>query len=295
MTTRTALTHPEKTLFPGGVTKQDVASYYESVADRMLAFLEDRPLVMQRFPDGIEKDGFYQKNAADYFPDWIRRVQVPKQGGTVNHVLCNDLDTLLYLVNHNTITFHTWLSKADALYNPDLLVFDLDPPAKKDARALRKAALDVRDLLRELGLNSFVQTSGSRGFHIDVPLDREHDFDTVGAFAMDVANTLVARDPELYTTEFRKKKRGNRIFIDTLRNAYAQTAVAPYSLRPKRGAPAATPLEWHEVEDGTVRPDQFNLKNMRERLRSDGDPWRSLLSKPQSLDEAIRLLERFQE
>ena len=252
--TRVQLTHPDREMFPAGMSKADVAGYYERVAGYMLPFLRDRPLVMQRFPEGIGEDGFYQKNASSYFPDWIQRVEVEKQGGSVHHVLCNDLDTLLYLVNQGCITFHTWLSRVDHLDHPDVMVFDLDPQKENDDAGARRGSLQMRELLTELDLECFVQATGSRGFHVDVPLDRSEDFDSVRAFGLEVAETLVAREPRLYTTEFQKSKRGDHIFVDTLRNAYAQTAVAPYSLRAKPGAPAATPLTWDEVERGKVTP-----------------------------------------
>ena len=283
MKARPRLTHPDRVLFPG-ITKEAVAAYYESVVEHMLPFLKDRPLVMQRFPEGIEGPGFYQKNAAEYFPDWIHQVKVPKHGGSVRHVLCNDLDTLIYLVNQASITFHIWPSRTDRLLYPDLMIFDLDPQNEDDPASVRHGALQLRDLLRELDLVSFVQTSGSRGYHLYVPLDRSRDFESVGDFALRVANLLTAREPDRYTTEFHKAKRGSRIFIDTLRNAYAQTAVAPYSLRPKPGAPAATPLEWEELEREQVDPTDFNLSNMAQRLQSKGAAWQKLFSKPQTLD-----------
>lgn len=277
-------------MFPNGITKAGLAHYYEGVAEYMLPFLRERPLVLQRFPEGIEEEGFYQKNASDYFPDWIEQVEVEKQGGTVNHVVCNDVDTLLYLVNQGSVTFHAWLSRKDRLNNPDLLVFDLDPQGDGDFDIVRAGALNLRDLLGDLGLSCFVQTTGSRGLHVLVALDRSHDFDTVRAFARDVAERLAEQDPNRFTTEQRKSKRGGRVFIDTLRNSYAQTAVAPYSLRAKRGAPAATPLEWREVERGELRPDGYDIANVLRRLGQMEDPWKRLFERPQTLDAPMKKL-----
>ena len=292
MKTQVQLTHPDRQMFPEGIAKRDVAAYYESVAEYMLPFLKDRPLVMQRFPEGIGKDGFYQKNASDYFPDWIRQAEVPKHGGTVNHVLCDDLDTLIYLVNQGTITFHVWTSRIDALHNPDVMVFDLDPHKDDAPEAVREGALELRALLEELGLRSFVQTSGSRGFHIDVPLARSEDFEAVAGFSLGVAKALVARNRKRYTTEFHKSKRGGRIFIDTLRNAYAQTAVAPYSLRPRTGAPAATPLRWEELAEKAIKPTDFGLATMGQRLKEHGDAWKGFFESAQPLKPAMELLDR---
>lgn len=282
------ISHADKVFFPAedgkdDLTKLDVARYYERVAEVMVPHLRDRPLTLHRYPDGIEEEGFYQKDAPDYFPDWIRTAEMEKEDGTVEHVLCDDAATLLYLANQGCVTPHVWLSRADRPRHPDRLVFDLDPPAEKygggeisDAalEELRWAARRLRDYLDELGLESRPMTTGSRGFHVVVALDRSTDFAEVRPVARRVAESLADEHPDRLTVEQRKKKRGERVFVDWLRNGYAQLAVAPYALRARPGAPVATPLDWDEL--GDVQPRKYRLANLFRRLGQTEDPWADL-------------------
>ncbi|HZD65429.1 MAG TPA: non-homologous end-joining DNA ligase, partial [Acidimicrobiales bacterium] len=244
------VTHPDKVLYPHeGITKVQVVDYYRQVAATMGPHLRDRPLAEHRYPDGIEGPDFYQKNVPDYFPDWIPRVEVPnKGGGTSLHVRGNGAATLAYLASQACLTPHAWLSRADRLERPDRLIFDLDP-AGNDLGLLRFAARAVGDLVSELGLTPFLMTTGSRGYHVVVPLRRDQDFDTVRDFAHGVAERLAERHPDSLTIEQRKEERRGRLFLDYLRNGYAQTSVAPYALRARPGAPVATPLFWEELDD----------------------------------------------
>jgi bifunctional non-homologous end joining protein LigD len=280
----------DRVLFPDdGIRKADVVDYYERVADVMLPHIQDRPLMLQRFPDGIGEPGFFQKNVSSYFPKWIKTVSVKKAGGTVKHVLCNDVATLVYLANQACITPHVWLSRAPRLKYPDLLVFDLDP-AGDDFGFVRKAALELRRMLEDLDLTSFPMTTGSRGLHVSLPLDQKADFDTVRDFARNVAEALARRYPDRITTAQRKEQRRGRLFVDIMRNAYAQTVVAPYSLRAKPGAPVATPLEWDELSDSRLHSQRYTLKNIIRRIEQRGDPWKSIRRRPQSLDRGRQLL-----
>ena len=202
------ITHPEKILFPDdGITKGELASYYEMIAPVMLPHLRRRPITMERFHRGIAAPGFFQKDVSKGFPDWLVRVEVPKKDGTVHHPIANDTRSLLWLANQNSITIHVWPSRTPNLYNPDICVFDLDPSKADDPDALRKVALSVRDLLAELGLPSWIKTSGSKGFHIAVPLDGKSDFGVVARFAHTVGRVLVERDPDNLTQEFSKADR----------------------------------------------------------------------------------------
>jgi len=281
----------DKVLFPdAGVTKGDLIDHYRAVADRMLPFLRDRPVSMQRFPDGIAADGFYQKEAPDYFPAWIRRVTVEKEGGTVDHVVCDNEATLVYLANQACITPHVWLSRADEIHRPDRMIFDLDP-ADDDFELVRFAARELRELLHEVGLDPYVMTTGGRGLHVVVPLDRSADFDAVRAFARDVAETLAGRHDDRLTTETRKSKRRGRLFLDYLRNAYAQTGVPPYAVRPRPGAPVAVPLDWGEVSDSDLRGDAYNTRNVRARLARKDDPWKGMSRHARSLTAPRRKLD----
>jgi bifunctional non-homologous end joining protein LigD len=282
------LTHPGKVLFPGdGLTKEDLARYYADVADVMLPWLRDRPITMVRFPDGLDGQRFFQKNVPSYFPDWIRRVEVGKEGGVVEHAICDKPATLVYLANQACIEIHGFLSRADKVETPDQLVFDFDPPDGEHFGDVRRAALWARDLLDgELGLTSFVRTSGGRGLHVHVALNRRAGFDATREFAHQTADVLARRHPDVITTEQRKDKRGTRIYADVMRNAYAQTVVANYGVRGRPGAPVATPLSWQEVDDPGLEPGQFTVATIRARLTSTVDPWSDFTSSRHGLGEA---------
>jgi bifunctional non-homologous end joining protein LigD len=283
------LTHPDKALFPAdGITKADLAAYYDKVADWMLPHLAGRPVSMQRFPNGIDARGFFHKDLPDYFPDWIKRLDVPKANGTVTHAIVSNLDTLLYLVNQNTITPHVWLSRADRVWQPDRLVIDLDPPPGGDFAVVRRAARQTGELMRELGFSPFAQVTGSKGIHVWVPLRRRARFEEVHALARDIGRVLAANNPDQLTTEFRKANRGDRILVDTARNGYAQTAVPPYAVRPLPGAPVATPIDWEELSDSRLRPDRWNVTNIMRRLRVKGDPWADIASYARGIARARR-------
>ena len=286
------ITHPEKVLFPGdGITKADLAAYYERVSEWMLPHVAFRPVSMQRFPDGIDGKGFFHKDVPPYFPKWIRRVKVPKADGTVTHLYACDADTLVYLVGQNTITPHVWLSRADRVWQPDRMVLDFDPAPGSDFAAVRRAARHAGELLTELGFTPFAQVTGSKGIHVWTPLRRRARHDEVRAFAGSVGRVLAARHPDELTTEWHKEKRDGRILVDTARNTYAQTAVPPYAVRPRPGAPVATPITWDELSDSKLRPDRWNVKNVFRRLRAKGDPWADIGSYARGISRARRRVE----
>ena len=277
------LTRPEKVLFPeDGIDKRELAEYYQHIAEIMLPYLRDRPVTMERFPDGIDGPRLVQKEAAAYFPRWIRTASMAKQEGTVRHVVCQDAATLVYLANQACITPHVWLSRIDKPHLPDQMIFDLDPSAD-DFRAVCRAALALRDVLQRAHLEAFVKTTGSRGLHVLVPLKRRADFDEVRAFARAIATELVQSDAKQLTLEVRKDKRAGRIFIDTARNAYAQTAAPPYAVRPRPGAPVAAPLDWRELEDSRLTSDRYTIHNIFDRLSKRGDIWKDVARHAQAL------------
>jgi bifunctional non-homologous end joining protein LigD len=282
------LTHPGKILFPAdGLTKEDLARYYADVADVMLPWLRDRPITMVRYPDGLGGQRFFQKNASSHFPRWIRRVEVGKEGGVVEHVICDKPATLVYLANQACIEIHGFLSRAGKVEVPDQLVFDFDPPDGQHFPDVRRVALWARELLDgELGLTSFVRTSGGRGLHVHVALNRRAGFDATREFAHQAAEVLARRHPDVITTEQRKDKRGTRIYADVMRNAYAQTVVANYGVRGRPGAPVATPLSWQEVDDPGLEPGQFTLATVRARLAGTDDPWSDFTTSRHSLGQA---------
>ena len=284
------ITHPEKVLFPDdGITKGDLAAYYEAVAEVMLPHIRGRPITMERYHRGIGTAGFFQKDVSKGFPDWLKRVEVPKKGGTVHHPLAYDVPALLWLANQNCITPHVWTSRVPDLYHPDVCVIDLDPSKDDEPHVLRAAALSTRDLLAELGLTSWIKTSGSKGFHIVVPLDGKTEMGDVAGFAHAVGTLLVTRDPDHLTQEFSKVDRGGRILIDTGRNGYSATFAAAYAVRAKPGAPVSAPCTWQDVEDGRVGPRTFTLRNTPARIETVGDLWGEM--KGQSLKKATKLVQ----
>ncbi|SMO58573.1 non-homologous end-joining DNA ligase [Fodinibius sediminis] len=283
----------DKVFFPGNeVTKGRLLDYYRAISDVMLPHLEDRPLTLQRFPDGIGGEGFYQKKVSDHFPGWIGRTSVMLKGEDKKQeqLFCNDAATLAYLVGQGTIAFHIWQSRRDKLHHPDRLVFDLDPP-DDNFEPVRKAARELKRLLESVELTPFVMTTGSRGLHVVTPLDRSHNFEAVRTFAKDIANLLTGKYPDRYTTDIRKDKRGDRLFLDYLHNAYGQNSIAPYSVRPLKSAPVATPLDWDELNNGKLHAQSYTLKNILRRMGQKKDPWTSFKRHARSLDTPRRLLE----
>ncbi|MGA4845611.1 non-homologous end-joining DNA ligase [Streptomyces sp. G5(2025)] len=299
------LHRPDKILFPArddpggkgddpggdgddpGCTKADLFDHYRSVAPFMLPHLRGRPLMLERHPDGVDGPRFMQKDTPDHYPDWITRAEVAKQGGTVTHTVCDDTATLLFLADQACLTLHRWLSRTGRIDRPDRLVFDLDP-AKDDFGAVRDAARLLGELLDHMGLPSALMTTGSRGLHVVVPLNGHHDFDDVRDFAKDVADTLAAAHPERFTTAARKEARGDRLYLDVQRNAYAQTAVAPFSVRAAPGAPVAVPIAWEQLDDPAVHARRWTIENAVEQARSD--PWAGVLRTGRALGPARRKL-----
>jgi bifunctional non-homologous end joining protein LigD len=295
--TTVELSNTAKVLFPGdGITKGDLVAYYQSVAEAMLPPLRDRPVSMTRFPDGITGHGIVQKNVPDYFPGWITRAGVRKEGGSLQQVVCDKPATIVYLANQACIELHAFLSRLEHIDEPDQLIFDLDPPDSDRFGDVRVCALRLHELLTgELGLPAFVKTTGGKGLHVHVPLNAREDFDAVREFAREVAGLLAARNPDLVTTEQRKDKRGPRIYADIMRNAYAQLAVAPYSVRARPGAPVATPLSWDELDDEGLRPGQFTLRTVPGRIHEAswrGGPWAGMARRRPGLTRAHESLRR---
>jgi bifunctional non-homologous end joining protein LigD len=278
------ISNRDKVLFPSdGLTKGDLIDYYLSVADVMIPHLERYGVTMHRFPDGLDGEDFVQKSATN-FPDWIRTVTIPRRrGGSFPAPIVDSRATLVYLANQAVITLHPYLSRADDLEHPDKMIFDLDPPEdSEDYDAARQGALRTREVLADLEFMAWVQTTGSKGFHVVVPLDRALAFDDVRQFAHDVALLLVRRHPDRFTVQQRKEHRRGRVFVDTLRNAYGATAAAPYTVRALPGAPVATPIEWDELEAG-VEPRSWDISSVPNRMAQRDDPWASMMRHARSL------------
>ncbi len=253
------ISNPEKLIFPdANITKLEMVQHYQKVAKLMLPYIKDRPLTLHRFPDGIDKSGFYQKNASDYFPDFIKTIKVETEDGENIQILCNTEKSLIYLANQGTVGFHIWLSKKDNLYKPDKVVFDLDPP-EDSFEMVKKGAKITGDFLRSKGIEPNIMTTGQSGFHVWYKIQRRNTFDELRPKLKDLAQELEDQHPALFTTAVRKNKREGKIFLDYLRNAYAQTSVCPYSLRPNRLGGIAMPIDWEDLKN-IKSADQFNLK-----------------------------------
>ncbi len=279
------ISNRDKLFFPEvDLTKGDLIDYYQKIAEVMLPHLQGYGISMQRFPDGLQGESWYEKDAPDYFPAWIETVKIPKrEGGSFNAPVIGSEAGLVYLANQAVVTLHAYLAQMDHLEKPDKLIYDLDPPEEnEDFGAVRDAALALHDLLDELGLSNWVQTTGSKGFHVVLPLDQSLGFDAVRDFAVDTARVLVRRNEDQFTLEQRKAKRGGRIYLDTNRNTYGATSVAPYSVRARPDAAVATPLDWDEVRSG-ANPRDWTMENIFQRLGQKEDPWKEVLQRKQSL------------
>jgi bifunctional non-homologous end joining protein LigD len=272
---RIELSNPDKVLFPAdGLTKADLAAYYESVAGWMVPHVRDRPLNLWRWNTGIDGRLVVQQDIPKGAPDWVKRVETPRRkGGSIEHVLCQDADTLRWLANQNCITPHVWSARRDRLDRPDHIVFDFDPEAGSDFALVREGALLAGERLRELGLEPFAMVTGSKGIHVIAPIKRTRDAAWVRERAGELGVEIAERSPDTLTTEWRKEKRDGKILVDTARNTYGQTVVAPYAVRALEGAPVATPLVWEELSDPELSARSWTLRTVGDRLAERGDPW----------------------
>jgi bifunctional non-homologous end joining protein LigD len=269
------------------LTKADLVGHYHDLASHLLPEMKGRPLMLERHPDGLSGPRFMQKNTPDSYPDWIHRAELAKKGGTVTHAVCDDEATLLYLADQACVTFHRWQSRADRPDNPDRLVFDLDP-AGDDFEQVRSAARRVGELLADLRLPAALMTTGSRGLHVIVPLDRRAGFDEVRDFAGEAADLLATRDADHLTTQVRTGARGGRLYLDIQRNAYAQTSVAPYSVRAKPGAPVATPIRWDQLDDPDLHAQSWSVGTVLPQAQKN--PWSDVPARGRGLGPAARRL-----
>ena len=279
---RVRISHPDKVLFPDdGITKLDLAEYYAAVAPAMAPHVRDRPLNLWRWNAGIDHDVVVQQAIPKGAPEWVRRVTVSRRkGGEITKVVGGEAATLVWLANQNCITPHVWTARHDRPDHPDRSVFDFDPPDEGGGQfeAIREGALALGDLLRSRGLAPHAMTSGSRGIHVVAPLRRGPDSDTVRTVAGELAEEIAGQLPDTLTTSWRKEGRGGRVLVDAARNTYAQTAVAPYAVRAKPGAPVATPLAWEELSDPSLSPRRWGVRDVPARLEARGDPWEGISS-----------------
>jgi bifunctional non-homologous end joining protein LigD len=268
-----SVSNPEKVLFPkSGITKREFVDYYVLAARYILPHVQGRPISMERFPDGVGGDRFFQKATPEYFPDFLTRVEIASEEGTSKlYTVIDNEASVVYLANLVTIP-HIWMSRADALRRPDRLVWDLDPMGVGFDKVKVGAKL-LRYLLGELGLACYPMLTGSRGIHVVAFTRPEADVDVVFQFTKDVAVLLARKLPQLFTATYTKSQRGRKIYLDYHRNVYAQTAVAPYAVRAREGAPAAVPILWEDVDDDALQANAFTVRNAASRLEEVGDAW----------------------
>lgn len=288
------ITNPDKILFPKAkIKKIELVEYYRKIAPIMVPHLKNKPLTMNRYPNGIAKPMFYQKDAPDFFPEYMAMQPVKRSsGGTITYAMINNQASLVYIGNYVCVP-HVWLSKAPKLNYPNRMIFDLDPSPGVTFQEVKWAAGELNGLLQLLGLPTFLMTTGSRGLHVVVPLKQTMLFDDVRAFAQEIAHHLIQMHPKKLTLEIRKNKRGKRIFLDTLRNAWAATAVAPYGVRAKAGAPVATPLEWNELSR-LQSSQKYTIKTIFQRIARKGDIWQHINKKALTLTNARKKFDMLQ-
>lgn len=285
------LTSPDKVLYPdSGITKLDLAKYYYDIADWILPQIAHRPVVLVRCPEGRKKECFYQKHPGVGTPDFLRQIPIQEKQRKDNYLVVDDAKDLIALAQMGALEIHAWGSREDKLENPDRLIFDLDPALDVPWERVIDGARQIRQFLDELGLESFVKTTGGKGLHLIIPIDRRHDWDDAKAFCKQVADSIVAADPDHYTANMSKAARPGKIFVDYLRNGRGATSVVPYSTRSKPGATVSTPLTWDEL-NSQITSDHFNIRNIRDRLTSlREDPWKELRSIRQSLTAPMKKL-----
>ena len=281
------ISHPERVVYPGaGITKLDVARYYYAMADLILRYSKNRPLALVRCPTGLAGACFFQKHATDAVGNGLARVPIKESDGTGIYLAATDRQGLVALAQMGVLELHIWDSRADALERPDMFVMDLDPDEALPFSDVVESAGLIRALLQELGLASFVKTTGGKGLHVVVPLQRRSSWDDVKRFTQGLADHMARTMPARFTAKMAKPRRKGKIFVDYLRNARGATAVAPYSLRARPGAPIATPLHWDELIRG-LDPREFNLKTAS-RLRTRTDPWPGYFDLAQSITRDMR-------
>ena len=287
------LSNLDKVFWPSdGYTKRDLLEFYHNVADLLLPYLKDRPMVLERFPDGIEGKSFYQKEAPEFLPEWVSTVAIKSESTekTIHYLLCQDRPTLVYLTNLACISQHPWSSRVETLQNPDFLIIDLDPDQGISFSKVCQVALKVREVIESVEMSGYPKTSGASGIHILIPLKPDCSYENVRTFAEIIARLTVDGLEEIATFERSSRKRRNKIYVDFLQNGWGKTIASPYSVRPRPGATVSTPLEWKEVSS-SLRPGAFHIKNIFRRLERKGDLFEGVLKDKRSLREALKKLQ----
>lgn len=284
------LTNLDKNMFPG-ISKMEVIKYYLNIADTLLPHIKDRPLVLKRYPEGIDGDYFYQKECPKHAPQWVQTFGISHGEKTVNYIICNDVATLIWLVNLGCLEFHVWRSKLTSISYPDIAVMDLDPAPSVDFKILLKVAQLVRQALQEFNIHCYPKTSGSRGIHIFIPLTPQYPFTKVTVAMEYIAKMITNIYPSRCTTERMVSKRGNKIYLDYLQNSWGKTMAWHYSLRPTPAATVSTPLLWEEIEAGNIKVEDYNINTIITRIKLLGDLYQGLITKQQNIDSLLTMID----
>jgi len=285
-----AISNLGKVFWPDeGLTKGDLLRYYEKMAPMILPYLADRPESMNRFPNGILGKNFYQKNIDHQAPDWAETIEIDSEEKQVNYLLCQNKETLLFMINMGCIELNPWNSRRDKLDYPDYLVIDLDPVEIK-FDYVKKAALLVKETLDELGVNGYPKTSGATGIHIYIPLSGKFKYEQARLFGEILANLIYEKAPDFLSLERRPKKRIGRVYLDYLQNSRGQTLASVYSVRPLPGAPVSTPLFWDELERKDLMPRTYNLKNIFKRVSELGDIFKPVIEEGINIEQILELI-----
>ena len=282
--TKVELKNLDKIFYPKiKVNKAQIIEYYIKLAPKILPIIADRPLVLTRYPDGIEgeKVSFFEKNAPEGTPNWVKtkKIYSPTSKRDVHYIVCNDLDTLIWLANLAALEIHMPFSKIDELDKPDLLFFDVDPEPPATLSDAAEVALLLKDKLLELGLTPFVKTSGKKGLHVVIPIVPEHTFEKARAFVHKIGIDL-AKESDIVVSEFKDTKKPGKVFADYLQNSPMRTMVVPYSLRPTPEATVSTPLEWSEVKKG-INPTDYTISSV---VKRTSNPWKNIFEKQRKLE-----------
>lgn len=287
------LTHLDKIYFPkDGLTKGDVINYYQKISSYILPYLKDRPESLYRLPNGINKVGFYQKDADENTPEWveIREIFSESTEKIVHYIICNNKQTIAYLNNLGCIEFNTWNSRITKEEYPDYLVLDIDPSARNNFSEVIEVALAAEEILNALNIESYPKTSGSTGLHIYIPMNARYTYEEVKDLAYILMQSINQSLPDLTTLERSLEKRSkSKIYLDYLQNAKGQTLCSVYSLRPRNGASVSTPLEWEELKRG-LSPLDFNIWNTLNRLKEKGDLFKPVMGKSIDYTEVFKNL-----
>ncbi|TLU98861.1 non-homologous end-joining DNA ligase [Dyadobacter luticola] len=298
MKKKAELTHLDKIYWPDEhITKGELLEYYSNMAPYILPYLKNRPLSLRRQPNGIKDAGFFQKDAGEHVPDWVKTHEILAEstGKIVNYIICNDLETLLYVANLGSIEMNPWNSTISKLDYPDYIVMDIDPSEKNTFDDVVDVALTIKQILDQIGIEGFCKTSGSRGLHVYIPFNKKYTFDEAKDFAEILATMVTDYLPNLTTLERSlSKRKKNHIYVDFLQNRTAQTLASAYSARPKPGATVSTPLEWSEVKHG-LSPKEFTIKNVLKRVEEKGDLFKGVLGKGVDMHKALQKLEALHE